>query len=477
VTGRVPALPDTIRYETPAPGVRLLTINRPERMNAIGPAEARGLFTALASFRDDPDALVLVMTGAGPDSFCAGADLKAVASMFSPEPAEAPLFDPADLSAAPIPAEGNIGPTRWTGIHKPVIAAVNGAAYAGGLEWACFAHLRIADQHASFGVTCRRWNVGLGDGGTQRLPRLIGLGRALELIITGRVISAGEAERIGLVNEVTASGGCVERALELAGQVAALPQPALRTDLEAAIRGFGRPLDEALAVEAECFNRLLEEPELADGARRFVTREHPDRETGAAPLHLPGAAYAFAARAHAGRAGKYGRGEFTDHPARVAWIVAGAGGDDLAVVAAYLHDTLEHSDTGTAELEAAFGGEVTDLVVTLSQDPAIEDREARREEHRQRIASACSRAQLVWMADRLDGIRSLEQALDAGAAGIATLERRTGDWKLDLELARKAGISPALAGEAAAGLARLEDPPARGRRVRRGRLERGTGSA
>jgi enoyl-CoA hydratase/carnithine racemase len=113
-------------------------------------------------------------------------------------------FDPsAGLDNHPIPAEGNIGPTRWTDIHKPIIAAVNGAAYAGGLEWACLANLRIADEHASFGVTCRRWNVGLGDGGTQRLPRLIGLSRAMDLIITGRVIGAREAERFGLVNEVT----------------------------------------------------------------------------------------------------------------------------------------------------------------------------------------------------------------------------------------------------------------------------------
>ena len=155
---------------------------------------------------------------------------------------------------------------------------MNGVAYAGGLEWACFADIRIADEHASFGVTCRRWNVGLGDGGTQRLPRILGMGRAMELILTGRVIDAAEAERIGLANEVTPTGGCLPRAVELAEELAALPQPAMRTDKEAAVRGFGRPLDEGLRIEAQCFNKLLETPEIADGIRRFVERDHPDRQ-------------------------------------------------------------------------------------------------------------------------------------------------------------------------------------------------------
>jgi len=457
LTGRDRVLPETVRLTTPSPGVRLLTLDRPARMNAIGPVEAQGLFSALASFRDDPEAAVLVITGSGNEAFCAGADLKAVASMFSPEPAEAPLFDPADLSAAPIPAEGNIGPTRWTGIHKPIIAAVNGAAYAGGLEWACFAHLRIADRHASFGVTCRRWNVGLGDGGTQRLPRLIGLGRALELIITGRVIGAAEAERIGLANEVTDSGGCVARALELAGQIAALPQPALRTDLEAAIRGFGRPLAEGLEIEAECFSHLLDEPELAEGTRRFLAREHPDREAGAPPLHLPGAAWAFAARAHAGQPGKYGRGRFLDHPARVAGITARHGGDDLAVTAAYLHDTLEHSDAGPDEISDRFGAGTTELVKLLSHDPSIEDRSDRCREHRERITGAGGRAGLVWVADRLDGINSLAEALESGdGPGAAATGFRIAGWKLDLEAARRCGITPDLVAATAAALDDLE---------------------
>jgi enoyl-CoA hydratase len=262
--------------------VTLITLNRPQRMNAIGPRTARELIDAWGRFRDDPDASVAVLTGAGGEAFCAGADLKAAAAAFTGE--EEPLVEwtPEEIEAHNRgERDGIIGPSRWTDIYKPIIAAVNGVAYAGGLEWACFADIRIADEHASFGVTCRRWNIGLGDGGTQRLPRIVGMGRAMELIITGRVIDAREAERIGLVNEVTPSGGCLERALKLAELIAALPQPAIRTDKEAAVRGASRPLDEGLRIEAQCFNRLLETPELREGVRRFVERDHPDRRPDA----------------------------------------------------------------------------------------------------------------------------------------------------------------------------------------------------
>jgi enoyl-CoA hydratase len=271
-----------ILFERRGP-VTLITINRPERMNAIGPVVSRELVDAWGRFRDDDEQYVAVLTGAGPDAFCAGADLKAAMAGFDPESDEEPLihWSPEEVEAHNRgERDGIIGPSRWTDIYKPIIAAVNGVAYAGGLEWACFADIRIADEHASFGVTCRRWNVGLGDGGTQRLPRIVGMGRAMELIISGRVIDAGEAARIGLVNEVTPSGHCVERALELAAEIAALPQPAIRTDKEAAVRGYGRPLEEGLLIEARCFNRLLGTPEIAEGIRRFVERDHPDRAPG-----------------------------------------------------------------------------------------------------------------------------------------------------------------------------------------------------
>lgn len=274
-----------ISYEIDGP-VRVLTIQRPERMNAIGPRTSADLKRAWTEFRDDPEASVAVLTGAGEEAFCSGADLKAVAAM-SPAaareagvaPDEPPLIDfsPAEREAHRRgQRDGIIGPSRRTDIYKPIIAAVNGVAFAGGLEWACFADIRIADERARFGVTCRRWNIGLGDGGTQRLPRIIGMGRAMELIITGRVIEADEALAIGLVSEVVPAGESRARALELAHEIAALPQPAVRTDKEAAIRGFGLPLEEGLRIEAECFDRLLDSPEMAEGVRRFNRRDHPD---------------------------------------------------------------------------------------------------------------------------------------------------------------------------------------------------------
>lgn len=269
---------EQIRYEADGP-VRLITIDRPERMNAIGPRTHEELVAAWAEFRDDPGALVAVLTGAGEEAFCAGGDLKAA---FAGEPL-VPMTEQERDAHARGEADGILGPSRWTDLHKPTIAAVNGVAYAGGLEWACWTDLAIADRHATFGVTCRRWNIGLADGGTQRLPRIVGFRRAMELIITGRVIDAEEAERIGLVNEVVPSGTCVARAVELAHRIAELPQGAIRTDKEAAVRGFGEPLDEGLRIEAECFNRLLDTPEIREGLRRFNERDHPDRAGGDKP--------------------------------------------------------------------------------------------------------------------------------------------------------------------------------------------------
>jgi enoyl-CoA hydratase len=273
-----------LRYEQDGP-VTIITIDRPQRMNAIGPQTHRELVDAWSRFRDDDSAHVAVLTGAGDAAFCAGGDLKA------PFEGDSLLsMDPDELAAhARGERPGVLGPSRWTDLHKPTIAAVNGVAYAGGLEWVCFTDMAIADRHATFGVTCRRWNIGLADGGTQRLPRIVGYRRAMELIVTGRVIDSAEALRIGLVNEVVASGTCRARAVELAHRIAALPQPAIHTDHEAVARGFGRPLDEGLRIEAECFNRLLATPEIAEGLRRFNERDHPDRDPDAEPI-TPGIA-------------------------------------------------------------------------------------------------------------------------------------------------------------------------------------------
>ena len=264
-----------IQYEK-VYATRIIRFNRPEARNCIGPVTHRELIEAWTDFRDDADAKVAVITGAGDKAFSAGGDLKAGAELLPNDPDEIAAHNRGERP-------GVLGPSRWTDIYKPIIAAVNGVAYAGGLEWACFADIRIAEEHASFGVTCRRWNIGLADGGTQRLPRIIGMGRAMELIITGRVIDAEEAHRIGLVNEIVPSGTSLARALELAEFISTLPQPALRTDKEAAVRGYGRPLEEGLRIEAECFNRSIFDSATIEGLRQFRERDHPDRRTDGAP--------------------------------------------------------------------------------------------------------------------------------------------------------------------------------------------------
>ncbi|GAA5317201.1 MAG: enoyl-CoA hydratase/isomerase family protein [Candidatus Pelagadaptatus aseana] len=281
-----------IIYEQKGP-VTVITFNRPEVKNCIGTRTHRELIDAFNRFRTDDAAKVAVITGAGDSAFCAGGDLKsnfnATEPSDHPDPDQAVLCpnQPADIARHDRgEAPGILGPSRWTDIYKPIIAAVNGIAYAGGFEWACYADMRVVEEHASFGITCRRWNIGLADGGSQRLPRIVGMGRALELIITGKVIDAEEAYRIGLANEVVPQGSSLKRAIELAEFISSLPQPAIRADKEATIRGFGQDLREGLRIEAECFNRLFSNPdsraELHEGLRRFNERDHPDRVKGGA---------------------------------------------------------------------------------------------------------------------------------------------------------------------------------------------------
>lgn len=252
--------------------ITIIKFNRPEVHNCIGPTTHQELVKAWNKFRINDKAKVAIITGVGEKTFSSGGDIKAGHKLVPIKSSERAAHNRGERP-------GILGPSRWTDIYKPIIAAVNGVAYAGGLEWACFADIRIAEEHATFGVTCRRWNIGLADGGTQRLPRIIGFGRAMELIITGRVIDAQEALKIGLVNEIVPKGKSLERALELAEYICRLPQPAIRTDKEAAVRGFGHPLPEGLRIEAECFNRLLDTPEIFEGARQFIERDHPDRKS------------------------------------------------------------------------------------------------------------------------------------------------------------------------------------------------------
>jgi enoyl-CoA hydratase/carnithine racemase len=218
----------------------VLTIDRPERRNAIDAQTADMLLDGLHSFEADDDARALVVTGAGDEAFCAGWDLKAAAAA-----------DPAELAESlQGRAEGPLGFTRLTA-SKPTIAAVSGWCLAGGLEVALWCDLRVASDSARLGCTERRFGVPLLDGGTQRLPRIVGMGRALDLILSGRIVDAPEALAIGLVTEVVPAGRHVERALEIAEGLARFPQETMLSDRRAAIEGWGLPLAEGLALEAE----------------------------------------------------------------------------------------------------------------------------------------------------------------------------------------------------------------------------------
>jgi enoyl-CoA hydratase len=234
---------ETLVYEQDE-HVVTLTYDRPEQHNAIDRKMNEELHHAWQRFRDDDSAFVLVITGAGEKSFCAGWDLQDAAEL-----GELGDYDRYRRDLYNLP--GACGYTRKVDIFKPVIAAVNGYAFAAGLETALLADIRIAAENAEFGALERRWNIVGGDGLTARLPLVVGFARAMELIITGRRIDVREAERFGLVNEIVPEGEALARARELAHQIAALPQGAIRSDKESVLRGVGRTLEERLRIEAE----------------------------------------------------------------------------------------------------------------------------------------------------------------------------------------------------------------------------------
>jgi len=239
-----------VRYEREG-AAAVLTIDRPQRRNAVDAATAAALRRGLEEFEADDSARVLVLTGAGGQAFCAGADLKAM-----------------DLDVEH--PGGPMGFTRLTP-GKPVIAAIDGWCLAGGLELALWCDLRIATPASAFGCFERRWGVPLIDGGTQRLPRVVGLGRALEMILSGRQVDAEEAHRIGLVNEIAEPGRHLERALEWAERLASFPQETMLSDRRAAIEGAGLPLADGLALEHRLGREVLEVA--ARGAARFAAGE------------------------------------------------------------------------------------------------------------------------------------------------------------------------------------------------------------
>src|SRR3954449_3660292 len=244
---------DPVHYERTG-AAAVITIDRPQRRNAVDGPTAAALGEAYGRFAADDDARVLVLTGAGGVAFCAGADLKAVDTFAGR------LDDPA----------GPLGFTRLTP-EKPTIAAIDGWCLAGGLELALWCDLRIATEVSTLGFPERRWGVPLIDGGTQRMPRIIGLGRALDLILTGRLVDAAEALAMGLVTEVVPNGGALERALAMAQGLAAFPQATMLADRRAAIEGLGRPLADGLALEAQAGGAGVADAQA--GAGRFAGGE------------------------------------------------------------------------------------------------------------------------------------------------------------------------------------------------------------
>lgn len=250
----MPASPPVIRDRRPP--LLVVRLNRPEARNAVDGPTAAALARAFRDFEADPDLAVAILTGTG-DHFCAGADLKAVAG------------DPARANRLAPEGDGPMGPTRLQ-LSKPVLAAVSGYCVAGGLELALWCDLRVADDTAVFGVFCRRFGVPLIDGGSVRLPRAIGMSRALDLILTGRPVGADEALQIGLVNRLVKQAELLAAAEALALQIAAFPQACLRGDRRSAYEQWSLDEAEALANEFAHGLRTLHSGETVAGATRFA---------------------------------------------------------------------------------------------------------------------------------------------------------------------------------------------------------------
>jgi enoyl-CoA hydratase len=271
----MPAARPAVRVERSGP-VTLVVLDRPEARNAIDPPAAAALVDAFLAFERDPEASAAVLWGAG-GAFCAGFDLKHVAAAGAGDWIEDLRLPAAGAGELP---PGPMGPTRLE-LSKPVIAAVAGPAVAGGLELALWCDLRVMEETAYFGVYSRRWGVPLIDGGTVRLPRLVGEGRALDLVLTGRQVPAGEAQAIGLCERVVPDGMARQAATELALRIASFPQLCLRSDRASVRRQAGLPLREALRQELEHGLAALEREGIA-GAVRFAAGSgrhgKPDRE-------------------------------------------------------------------------------------------------------------------------------------------------------------------------------------------------------
>ena len=244
---------DTVSIEQDGP-VTIVSITRPERRNAVDSHCAEQLRRAFLDLDDDASQSVAILTGVD-GTFCAGADLKALSE--------------GDRRPIPDDGPGPMGPTRLT-LGKPVIAAVEGFAVAGGIELALWCDLRVAAEDAVFGVFERRFGVPLCDLGTVRLPRIIGHGRAMDIILTGRAVDAAEALQIGLVNRIVPPGTALEASVSLAHQLAALPQFCLRSDRMSVLEQWGLTEEEAAVNEAGRGRAVIDSGEALDGALRFA---------------------------------------------------------------------------------------------------------------------------------------------------------------------------------------------------------------
>ena len=254
------------RHDVPGGAILQITINRPEVHNAVDGITAKLLLEAWRAFRDDESLTVAILHGAGEKAFCSGADLMGLESLahLGASRAEIDAF-----------VEHGTGPMGGTRIvqTKPVITVSQGYAYAGGLELFCHGHIRLAEPAATFSVACRRWGVPLVDGGTVYLPRLIGWGPALPLIITGQQISAERAYQLGLVWELVETGKGLERALDMARQICRQPRDAMLADLNSAIHGLHLPMDEALQLEARSLHPVMRSESTRQGVAAFQRGE------------------------------------------------------------------------------------------------------------------------------------------------------------------------------------------------------------
>jgi enoyl-CoA hydratase len=257
----------TVRTEKLGP-VTVVTLDRAEVRNAVDAPTAHALYGAFLEFDADEEARVAVFHGAN-GHFCAGWDLQVGARMAQQEGAASVLAD-LDFEPQDIQPLGPMGPSRLV-LSKPVIAAVSGAAVAGGMELALWCDMRVMEEDAYFGVYCRRFGVPLIDGGTVRLPRLIGMGRAMDLILTGRKVEAAEALQMGLANRVVPRGGARAAAIGLARQLATFPQQTMLADRMNAYEQWDKPLKQALHLEWERSKHRIADG--LEGAARFAGGE------------------------------------------------------------------------------------------------------------------------------------------------------------------------------------------------------------